>query len=269
MLHKKKQNAFTLIELIIVILLIGILSISFAKILTQSVSSYFDAKTRNHHSQSAKWVIEILSRSLREALPQSIRTNNSGDLYCLEYMPIVNATSYFNLPASGEVTSFNIVTYDIVFENDFSVAIMPISPASLYAGTGVVAGISSIASSGIGQSLLTLSNPTIFSQRSPQNRVYILTTPVSYCLDNSTGNINKYINYPSTVNQQFPPNGSTSQAIAENFWANVSVFDYQVGSLQRSALLQLNFVVQDRVRNPSGTSESVEVFHEVHIRNAP
>jgi MSHA biogenesis protein MshO len=265
----KRQNAFTLIELIIVILLIGILSISFAKILTQSVSSYFDAKNRNHHSQSAKWVIEILSRSLREALPQSVRSNNSGDLYCLEYMPIVNATSYFNLPASGEVTSFNIITYDLVFQNNLSVAIMPSSSATLYAETGVVAGISSIASSGAGQSLLTLTNPTTFSQGSPQNRAYIITTPLSYCLDNSTGSLSKYIDYSSTLNQQFPPTGGTSQAIAENFWANGSVFDYQAGSLQRSALLQLNFVVQDRNRHPTGTTESIEVFHEVHIRNVP
>ncbi|MGB0495085.1 MAG: prepilin-type N-terminal cleavage/methylation domain-containing protein [Kangiellaceae bacterium] len=269
MFQLNRQSAFTLMELIIVILLIGILSISFSKILTQSVSSYFDARDRNHHSQSAKWITESLSRSLREALPQSVRVASLGNIDCVEYMPIINATRYFNLPASGAVSSFNIVTFDVAFQANLSAAIMPVDATSLYVGTGVTSEIASITSSGAGESLVTLVNPTTFTRRSSQNRVYLLSSPVSFCLNDNTGIITKYTDYGTSSTQSTPPTGGSSSSLAENTWANGNAFEFQSGTLQRSALLQMSFVLQDRVRYPSGTSESVQVFHEVHIRNVP
>jgi len=269
MIATGKQTAFTMIELVLVIVLLGILSISFAKILSQSVSGYIDAKGRNEHSQTAKWVTEVISRSAREALPQSIRTGVSGNLDCVEYLEIVNASSYFNLPANGPVSSFNIVSYDLVFQSGLSAAIMPINAPSVYIGNNVVSPIASIASSGPQQSLITLVAPTVFAQRSPQNRLYILSSPITFCLNNATGLISRYSNYGFSASLAFPPSTGTSEIIGENFWANGNVFNYQSGSLQRSGLLQINFVMQDRNRFPSGTSESFEVFHEVHIRNVP
>ncbi len=269
MITTGKQTAFTMIELVIVIVLLGILSVSFAKILSQSVSGYMDAKGRNEHSQTAKWVTEVITRSVREALPQSIRTGTSGNLDCVEYTEIINASSYFNLPANGPVSSFNIVAYDLAFQPGLSAAIMPINSSSIYIGNGVVTPIASISSSGPQQSLVTLVAPTNFFQRSPQNRLYVLSSPITFCLDNSSGLISRYSNYGFSASLAFPPSSGTSEIIAENFWANGNVFNYQSGSLQRSGLLQINFVIQDRNRYPSGTSESVEVFHEVHIRNVP
>lgn len=269
MISTGRQTAFTMIELVIVIVLLGILSVSFAKILSQSVSGYMDAKGRNEHSQTAKWVTEVISRSVREALPQSVRTGTSGNLDCVEYVEIVNASSYFNLPANGPVSSFNIVSYDLVFQAGLSVAIMPINASSIYVGNNVVTPIASIVSSGPQQSLITLTSPTNFAQRSPQNRLYILSSPITFCLNNNTGLISRYSNYGFSASLAFPPGSGNSETIGENFWANGNVFNYQSGSLQRSGLLQINFVIQDRNRFPSGTAESFEVFHEVHIRNVP
>ncbi len=273
MFFTKRQSAFTMIELVIVIVLLGLLSISFSKILSSSVSNYIDAKDRNHHSQLAKWAIEVISRSVREALPQSIRSNNVGVQHCVEFMEILNATSYFNFPETGIIGSFNIVTFDLVFQAGQSVAIMPIDAPSVYAGNGingVVSPVTSIAASGLNQSLITLTVATDFTQRSPQNRVYILTTPTSYCLNDSNGQLTRFTNYGIQTNQSFPPAGGTSELISEDFWANGTVFDYQTGTLQRSGLLQIDFLIQDRVRYSSGGSEEAfQVFHEVHIRNVP
>ncbi len=265
----KKQKAFSLIELVIVIVLLGILSISFSKILSQSVAGYMDARDRNDNSQAAKWIIEVISRSVREALPQSIRTASSGNQNCVEYMEIYNATTYFNLPASGIVSSFNVVTYDLAFQPNLSVAIMPVNASSIYIGNGVLTPINTVANSGLRQALITLDNPTNFTQRSPRNRVYILTTPTSYCLNSNSGQLTKYTNYGILGNQPSPPNTGNAELIAENFWMNGTVFNYQPGSLQRSGLLQLNFVAQNRDRYAAGQSESFEIFHEVHIRNVP
>jgi len=269
MFSANKQTAFSMIELVIIIVLLGVLSISFTKIISSSVSGYLDAKERNEHSQTAKWITEIISRSVREALPQSIRTGVSGDLDCVEYMQIKNATSYFNIPASGVVSSFNTVAFDVTFQTGYFVAIMPINLASIYTGSGVISAVASINSSGIAQNLITLTNPTTFNQRSPQNRVFLLTSPITICLDNSSGLVTRYSNYGFSSNLLLPPSSGTSEVLADHFWANGPVFNYQTGSLQRSGLLQLNFIIQNRNRYTAGTSESFEVFHEVHIRNVP
>jgi len=265
----KKQSAFSLIELVIVIILLGLLSVSFTKILTSSVSSYIDAKDRNEYSQSAKWVTEIISRSVREALPQSVRTGVNGVLHCVEYMQIENASRYFNLPANGQVTSFNTVAFDVSFQVGMVVAIMPINSDSIYATNSVISPILSITSSGVEQNLITLTSATNFSQRSPQSRVYLLTSPLTICLNNDTGVVTRYSNYGLSASIQYPPSGGNSEILSENFWANGNVFNFQPSPLQRSGLLQLNFVVQNRDRYSAGTSEEFEVFHEVHVRNVP
>lgn len=265
---KVKPTGFTLLELIIVIALIGILAISLGKITSFSVFSYIDAKDRSHNSQSGKWLIERISRELREALPQSVRTGNSGNIHCVEFMSILNASTYLDLPASGNITSFNAVGFDLSFVSGMMVAIMPINPVQTYNNSGTLGSISAITPTG-SQSLITLAAATNFSRRSPQNRFYLLSSPSSFCLDNSTGLVNRYTAYGVDPIQSFPPVGATIDLMGENFSANGSVFNFQPGTLSRSGILQLNFRLQNRERNLAGNSESFEIFHEVHIRNVP
>lgn len=263
------KNGFTLVELIITLLLISILAISFGRILNISVYSYLDATDRNSNTQTARWVVETISRKLREALPQSVRRADNSVQYCVEFLPIVNASYYFNMPANGQVSSFNIVDFDISFQSNLLVAVMPINSNQLYSANGVIADVASIANSGVGQSLVTLSSPVVFNQRSPQNRVYLLLSPESFCLDNSNGQLSHYSNYPLTSNQSTPPTGGISQIIAERIWQAGNVFDYQAGSLQRSGLLQMEFRLQNANRNSDPNAEALRIFHEVHIRNVP
>ncbi len=264
----KHQCGFTLVELVIVIVLLGILAISLGNITSFSVFSYIDAKDRNRNSQSAKWLVEVISRQVREALPQSVRAGSSGDVSCLEFMPIINASNYIDLPASGAVTSFNAVGFDLNFSSGMLAAIMPINTISTYASSGTLANVDSITSSG-SQSLITLSSATTFDRRSPQNRFYLLSTPISFCLDNSTGSVTQYESYGVNASQSFPPSSATESLIGEDFSTNGNVFNYQQGTLSRSGILQMNFRVQNRNRNLSGDAESFEIYHEVHIRNVP
>ncbi len=268
MTNNSMNNGFTLIELIIVILLIGILAISLSRITSNSVYSYIDAKDRNSLSQSARWITERISREVREALPQSIRASNTGNIHCVEFMNIINASTSLDLAASGNISSFNAVRFDLGFSSGLLVAIMPIDAFSLYSITGVLGNVASITHTS-NQSLITLTTPTTFNRRSPQNRFYLLNTPVSFCLNNNTGQFNRYSGYTINNVQQFPPTGGNNQLMGENYSANGNVFTYQPGTLSRAALLQFNLRLQSRTRNLAGNAESFEVFHEVHIRNVP
>lgn len=263
-----RMVGFTLIELIIVILLTAILAISLSSLTQYSVFGYIDAKDRNRFSQSAKWITERISREVREALPQSIRVRTSGDIHCVEFMNIINASTYLDLPASGSVTSFNAVEFDLNFSAGLLVAIMPIDAASIYSGSGTLANVASVVDVG-NEVTINLTAPTTFSRRSPQNRFYLLNSPVSFCLNNNNGQITRYSSYTTSGTQPVPPTGGSSALMADNFSANGTVFNYQAGTLTRAGLLQMNFRIQNRSRNLAGNSESFEVFHEVHIRNVP
>jgi len=262
-------DGFTLLELIIVVLLLGIMAVSLGSLTSNTVYSYIDAKDRNRLSQSSKWIIEKISREIREALPQSVRTGVNGNFHCVEFMAIENASSYLNLPASGNITSFNAVGYNLTTSTANLVAIMPINTSSLYAVNGTLGNVLSIATfaGDPNQVVINLTGATVFNRRSPQNRFYLLNTPVSFCLDDNNGQLLKYSNYAITATQQFPP--AIGNQLGENFFANGTVFNYQTGTLSRAGLLQINLTTQNRNRGLTGTSESINLFHEVHVRNVP
>ena len=265
---KASNHGFTLIELVIVIMLIGILAISLSRVTQFSVLGYIDAKDRNRQSQSAKWITERVAREVREALPQSIRTNQVGNIHCVEFMNIVNASTDLDLPASGAVTSFNAVEFDLNFTPGLLVAIMPIDAAGIYSVAGTLGNVAAIADLGA-QVQITLDGPTLFSRRSPQNRFYLLDSPVSFCLDDGNGQITRYSGYAINLAQATPPVGGNDELMADNFTASGAVFNYQPGTLSRAGLLQMNLRAQNRNRNFAANEESFEVFHEVHIRNVP
>ena len=264
----KHQRGFSLIELVIVISLIGIMAISLSNLTKNTVISYIDAKDRNRFSQSSKWAIERISREVREALPQSIRTGSSGSYHCVEFLNIRNASTYLNLPASGSVTSFTAVEFDLSFTPGLIAAIMPINPASIYSGSGTLANVASI-SNAANQSTINLTSATTFARRSPRRRFFFLTSPIAYCLNDSNGEIRRWSAYSRTASQQFPPSGGSNSLMGENFSPNGTVFNIQPGTLSRASLLQLNFRLQNRSRNLTGDEESFEIFQEVHIRNVP
>lgn len=263
------QNGFSLLELVIVIALIGILAISLSKLTSNSVLGYVDAKDRNRLSQSTKWVIERVSRDLREAIPQSVRAGSSGNIHCVEFIPIVNSSTYFNIPATGSVSSFTAADFNLVANPANFITIMPINTASLYAGAGTVGSVASIVNSGSpNEVLITLSGATNFTGRSPHRRFFLFDGPASYCMDDSNGQIARYSGYALSASQPFPP-ASGAQLVGENFSATSTVFNYQANTLARSGLLQISLNAQNRSRSLSGSQESFDVFHEVHIRNVP
>lgn len=263
------QQGFSLLELVIVIALIGIMAVSLGKLTSNSVVGYVDAKDRNRLSQSTKWVVERISRDLREAIPQSVRAGVSGNIHCVEFIPIENSSTYFNIPATGAISSFTAANFNLSASSAAFVTIMPINTASLYAGIGTVGSVASIVGSGTpNEVLVTLSGPTNFSGRSPHRRFFLFNSPASYCLDDSNGQMTRYSGYALAASQPFPP-ASGGQLIGENFSATSTVFNYQANTLARSGLLQINLHAQNRGRSLSGNQESFDVFYEVHIRNVP
>jgi MSHA biogenesis protein MshO len=276
--HDFKANpnyagGFSLIELIIVISLIGILAISLSNLTKNAIYGYIDAKDRNQFSQSAKFVIEKMSRELREALPQSIRVSDDGDTYCVEFMAIANASTYLDLPRNGPVSSFTAVGYNLSSTTATEMVVMPLNPNSVYSNVASpnnnIASITDLTGADAGKVSVSFNTPyPNFVRRSPQNRFYILSQPVSFCLQNSTGQINRYNNYTATASQSTPPSGN-ADLMGENFSTTGNVFSYQSGTLTRTGLVQIFLRIQNNQRSIGVNEEALTFFQEVHIRNVP
>ncbi|MHB1240416.1 MAG: PulJ/GspJ family protein [Gammaproteobacteria bacterium] len=104
-----------------------------------------------------------------------------------------------------------------------------------------------------------------FPFRSPQQRFYIVDTPVSYICDLSTGEVRRYTNYPigavHAVNPAAAPLNAASSALLANKVSSCA-FDYQPGTSTRSGLVTLTLAITD-------SGETVALFQQVHVVNAP
>ena len=74
-----KKNGFTLIELIIVILLIGILSGVIFTILRGPIQAYVDVEKRTRLIDIADTALQRMTREIRLALPNSIRVTGRNN----------------------------------------------------------------------------------------------------------------------------------------------------------------------------------------------
>ncbi|MDH5432968.1 MAG: type II secretion system GspH family protein [Gammaproteobacteria bacterium] len=264
-----KLKGFTLFELVIVILLLGILAISLSKISLFSVSGYVDAKDRHSLGSSTKFITEIISRNLRESLPQSIRVGNSGSIYCVEYIHVENASTLIDFNNAIPLDNIQVAEFDVASSAAQYVVVMPITTNELYStNLGVITAFSGFSvNSGI--ATINLPAPYKFKYLPPQNRIFLTNSPSSFCLDDNTGQLYSYKNYPMVASQPFPPTGGSISLMAENLAASGTVFTYQPGNLHRSGLFQMSFEIFNRSKNQSLGVESFQLFHEVHIRNVP
>ena len=78
MSNRRKQQGFTLIELIITIVLGGIVAAITSSILTQPINAYMDSSRRATLTAAADSALQRMQRDIRRALPNSIRISADG-----------------------------------------------------------------------------------------------------------------------------------------------------------------------------------------------
>lgn len=92
---RRQQNisGFTLIEMILVIVLLGIISAVLAPVITSNVTAYHDTRTRSDLVARGRVALERLTREIHLAIPNSLRLV-SGTTNTIEFVTISTGGRY-------------------------------------------------------------------------------------------------------------------------------------------------------------------------------
>lgn len=269
------SRGFTLIELVIAMMVLSILAVGSVKFISLTADTYVATLDRSAYSTRASIINETVSRRLRNALPNSVRI--SSDQSCIEYIPIVAASTYVQAPIVGSGHAENQVTLLAIntrLEDTGYAVIYPSGNSDLlYNNTRNPGRISSqvltLQSLDNEVALYTFSGGTTFQyeQGSPQQRIYFVDNPQALCQQGSQ--LFLYQNYgfvgPITNLMTMLPNQLPNRwLLADQLQPLTLRFDVIPSSLRRNGLVQFRYTLIG-----NNKAETLSVNHEVQIKNVP
>lgn len=270
-----RPYGFTLIELVMVIVVMGVIGATLAAFMRKPVDAYFDTARRAALTDVADTALRRISRDIGGALPNSIRNPSSS---CIEFIPTRTGGRYRAEPDalvagnqanaildfSAADTSFNMLANNSLLPpeqqiraNDVVVVYnLGIVGADAYAGdnTSVVSAVSSGT-----ESTITIAAKQ-FPLASPVGRFHVVPGDqkiVSFVCN--AGRLLRSSNH--AYNNSCPTSGATVAVLADK--VSSCSFAYNASDLQRNGLVQMTMTVTD------SSGELVSLYHEVHVGNTP
>lgn len=287
-MNRQEQSGFTLIELVVVIVLLGILGTFSYQFFTFGVISYVDMASRDKTTEQGRFIVDRVAREVVNALPSSVRMiqNSVATIKCMEFLPVSIATGYLSAPTIPAFNQIQAITFTLPSgsASDYMAAIYTHDECSVY---GVKTGggscdktgdgntntadrswhpISSWASASAQIINITLSSSVSYLQESPAKRLYIAASPIAFCIHND-GKLKRYSNYTFNYPHSFftsnnPPAGGV--LMGENIDFANSNFILNAANHIRNAIVQVTLTLN----NHDGT-EQYPFNHQVSLHNAP
>jgi len=258
------DGGFTLIELVLVIIVLAIVSTGITKFITYGVNIYQDTSGRDKQISDSRFVIERITREVRNALPNSVRVTADGK--CVEFIPILASSSYVDIPTLPDTASNSaeLVKSDEVFdETGTKLVVYPLTEADVYvSGSSTVGKLFDVTSYGSvinNVYTITLDNAVLFNEDSPTQRYFIVKDSVAYCQGNDK-TIKRYQGHTLTATQSSTPSGTGILMAKEQ--TNGAPFSILSATLLRNAIVQMDFRFKY-------SDEELRLINEVHIANVP
>ncbi|WP_370464949.1 PilW family protein [Aeromonas piscicola] len=204
------MRGFTLIELVMVILLLGIMATFTSQFIGIGTQIYGDASSREQLMSDARFAMERLNRELRDAVPGSERIEDQNGNWldegaCLRFWPISASSRYLVL---NRTISGSSATLELVMATPASAA-NPLSQDANAVKAGDLMAVFPVPNSGVdsltngceygrcvarvtevlapvsGAQTIRYSSSETLAGLSPGSRVYFASQQVRYCV---TGN---------------------------------------------------------------------------------
>lgn len=293
MVHRR-QKGFTLVELVVVIVIAGALSIVMLDFITTPINVYVDQSRRARLVAEAQSVMHRLAYDVRLAVPNSVRVGCGGS--CVELMRAATGGRYRAAPP-GDTLSFVPSDADALFEtigslNHTSGTTTSADPDACangtascvvvyntgFSGTNLWAGDNSatLTSLNAGPPVLVgfdnsrfSSGQPVFPAQSPGQRFFITDTPVAYLCDLAQGTVRRYWGYSRRAAQSDVdthaeltglPNPAETALVASD--VSACQFSYSAGTPTRNATLRLSLSVMD-------AGESITLLEQINVGNVP
>ncbi len=272
------RNGFTLIEMIIVILILGIMSGIIFTVLLGPMQAYVDVEKRLRLVDIADTALQRMTREIRLALPNSIRITagptveflrtldggryrakpgGAGPIVCPPG-PVAQDRLNFALTTDcfevmGSLTNVGLIDTTGTCLDSSSDCLVIFNTgqtgANAYNGDNIANVTGATANS------ITFSGAPPFPYKSPRQRFFIVDTPVSFVC--SGGQITRHDSY--TIGGAV---GAGNLLINQ---VSACDFKYDAGSATRAGLVSLSITIQDATLGGG----NITLLQQVHVDNQP
>jgi len=254
-------GGFTLVELITVIVILGILAMGTASFIGDSSRGFAATVARSGLASEARFVVDRLARELRNALPGSVRVSGA----CLEFVPVVAASRYVTLPVATPAAGFRAVPLEpLPLPAGARVAVYADGGAYALSSPGAISPAATVSAPGPGNEVtVSFATPHRFVSESPERRFFVVTDPVSYCVDG--GALYRYVDYGFVAAQPGAgalPASLPGRSLMLERITSVAPFSVSGATLTRNAVVGLDLAL-------ARDGDTVRLEHVVQVRNVP
>ena len=276
---------FTLIELVVVIVVVGILSALGGLIITNHMEGYVDVSNRAKLVDSAQSALLRMERDIRAALPNSIVVKDkdevtflhtvAGGRYRTKCPPGPSSTCSKNQTLEFNQTDSKFSMIGRLREQDYQNLTsggvnaklviyntgQPPADAynSTYNNTADIEDVGYDGNVGVAPSSNFTISEKQFPYRSPYKRFQIVDSQVCYSLEN--GKLWRYYNSTSITDPDSSCRDWGTGSLIARHVEDVN-FDYAPGTATRSGLLTMNATLLKE-------GETITLLHQVHVLNTP